>query len=197
MDKKMQLVLVICIAVILLGVNLYSSSAQPEPIYIPKEQIATPARESNSAHASDKITIQISGAVYNPGVYKIAKGSRVQEALSLVGGVTAKADTAKLNLAKVCRDGQLINVPYKKAAKVNNKATKIPTTTANAAGEIININIADKTQLCTLPGVGAVTAERIIAYREQNGAFSNVEQLLNIKGISQAKLAKIKPLVKL
>lgn len=160
-----------------------------------------------------KITVYVSGAVAKPGLHEIAPGSRAVEAIEAAGGMTEEANLDKVNLAKICKDGMQINVPrlsakeLRKLQQAQNSAAY--GTTVNAAagsaalpveaavpavadGGKIRLNSAAAEELEQLPGVGAVTAQRIVEYRSQHG-FAKIEDIMNVKGIGQAKFNKMRP----
>ena len=159
------------------------------------EQQAVTASEKEEA----KITVYVSGAAANPGLHEIAPGSRALE-----------ANKDKVNLAKICKDGMQVNVPRLSAKERRRLATA--NTTASSAETVeqgsafynsaqesetaltgkVHLNTATAEELETLPGVGAVTAQRIVEYRSAHG-FARIEDLMNVKGIGQAKFKKMQP----
>jgi len=128
------------------------------------------------------------GAVQVPGLYRLARGKRVADAVSRAGGATARADLALINLAALVSDGQQVVVP-----------ARAPPGTAPAAGEApggpVHLNSATVEQLDTLPGVGPVTAQKIVDYREKHGAFTSIRELDAIPGIGPARLEQLSELV--
>ncbi|MEW6717921.1 MAG: helix-hairpin-helix domain-containing protein [Chloroflexota bacterium] len=137
------------------------------------------------------VTIHIEGAVLQPGVYTLPHGSRVQEAINAAGGLTSEAQEGALNLAAPLEDGERIWVPV--AGK--NPA---PTSSANqppnpqTTDSVININTATQEELESLPGIGPVTAEKIIVYRQEHGLFTSIEEIQNVSGIGPVMFEKIK-----
>jgi competence protein ComEA len=123
-----------------------------------------------------------------PGLYRLARGKRVADAVASAGGTTAKADLALINLAAPVSDGQQVVVPARAppGAAVGGGA---------AAGGPVHLNSATIEQLDTLPGVGPVTAQKIIDYREKHGAFTSVRELDAIPGIGPARLEQLSELV--
>lgn len=140
------------------------------------------------------LVVQISGAVKQPGVYSLPRGSRLQDGVKAAGGVLPEADLTKINQAGVLTDGQNIVVP-----KIGEIQTPPQRSADNAVkstpGALVNINTAAIADLMTLPGIGEDKAQRILQFREQNGPFTSIDQLLNIEGIGAATLEKLKPLV--
>lgn len=131
------------------------------------------------------ITVHVAGAVRSPGVVEVAAGSRAGNAIAAAGGALPEADLARVNLAAPLSDGQQLVVPVMAGAGP---------AAADADGRV-RINLAGPAELETLPGVGPVLAARIIAYREENGPFAVVEDLLDVAGIGEAKLAALREAV--
>ena len=129
------------------------------------------------------IFVDIKGAVKNPGVYQMKVGDRVKDALDAAGGLTAEADSQKVNLAKRIEDQMVIVVP-----KVGEEAEEIPagaTSKEEAKEGKVNINTATVEELKTLKGVGEKKAEAIIEYRKKNGSFQTKEDLMKVRGIGK------------
>lgn len=123
------------------------------------------------------IVVQIKGEVFNPGIYSIDKGSRVQDLVSLAGGATRFADMDDLNLVKVLSDSDCIIIKKKE--------------NIGSASRLININTATYQDLMTLSGIGESKAMAIVEYRQANGSFTSLDDLLKVPGISQSLLYKI------
>lgn len=129
------------------------------------------------------IFVDVKGAVKNPGVYQIKSGDRVKDALEAAGGLTAEADSQKVNLAQRVEDQMVIVVP-----KVGEEAKEIPagaTSKEEAKEGKVNINTATVEELKTLKGVGEKKAEAIIEYRKKNGSFQTKEDLMKVRGIGK------------
>ena len=129
------------------------------------------------------IFVDIKGAVKNPGVYQMKVGDRVKDAIEAAGGMTAEADSQKVNLAKRLEDQMAIVVP-----KVGEEAEEIPagaTSKEEAKEGKVNINTATVEELKTLKGVGEKKAEAIIEYRKKNGSFQTKEDLMKVRGIGK------------
>ena len=140
------------------------------------------------------IVVQISGAVPRPGVYALAQGSRVQDAISAAGGFLVDADKTAINLARALEDGEQLDIPYA-AGSGPVLATEAPATEVPAASELININTASQSELESLPGIGPTTARKIIEYRDANGPFVNPEDIINVSGIGPGTYERIKDLI--
>lgn len=146
---------------------------------------------SASAPAGAELVVDVAGKVRRPGIVTLPPGSRVHEAIAAAGGLKGDVDTSGLNLARVLADGEqvLVGAPAVVAAPSNAAGGAAP------AGGPVNLNSADLVALDTLPGVGPVTAEAIVAWREENGPFRSVDDLLDVKGIGEATLAELRDLV--
>lgn len=146
------------------------------------------SRSTTSTRTAGSICIDIKGAVNRPGVYHLAKGSRVEEAIAAAGGSTGEADLNQVNLAKELVDQQVIQVP-----KIGEKAGTLGNTSSVGSDEEkININTATKEELTKIEGVGDKKAEKIIEYRTQHGGFNAPEDLKNISGFGEKTVAKLK-----
>ncbi len=151
------------------------------------EQIA--GRQPAEAATEDRedepeIYIDISGRVKHPGVYSVPAGSRLFEVIEEAGGLLKDAEMDQVNRAEVVTDGQKIIIPAK------GEQTS-PVTGMTASG-LININTADSITLQEIPGVGPATAEKIIAYRTENGRFAAKEDIKNVSGIGDKTYEKMK-----
>ena len=144
----------------------------------------TPVTESSTE--SIKIYVHICGEVNNPGVYELAEGSRIFEAVEAAGGFTEEAAQASLNLAQVISDEEQIVILTQDEA-----AEKARQEREQAAG-IVNLNTASKEQLMTLTGIGESRAEDILRYRQESGGFQAIEEIMNVPGIKESAYLKIK-----
>lgn len=137
------------------------------------------------------VRISIRGAVVSPGIYRLAPGSIIQDALQAAGGVLPQGDTSRLNLAAPLSDGQELRIPL----QTPTPAPGTPSAPIPQNSGKVNLNTATLDELQELPGIGPVLAQRIIEYREINGPFQSVDDLLNVKGIGPSLLDKIRDLV--
>jgi competence protein ComEA len=154
----------------------------------PAMETLTPSPSSTLSDAGETISVHVSGWVVHPGVVEIPVGSIVADAVTAAGGARSGAGLDAINLAAPVLAGDQVVVPGPGDAAVTAPAP-------GASDGPISLNRADATQLQNLPGVGPVLAERIIAYREVNGPFQTVEDLLDVPGIGEAKLAAMRDLV--
>ncbi len=144
------------------------------------------------------IVVDLRGEVARPGVYELPAGSRLDDAVAAAGGLTDDADLTQLNLAARLQDGSIVTVPgVTTLAPPVASADGEPGATAGGTqqGGLINLNTANAAELDTLPGVGEVTAGRIIDYREANGPFRSVDDLVHVQGISMKSINTLRDLV--
>ncbi|MDI3311876.1 MAG: ComEA family DNA-binding protein [Thermoanaerobacterium sp.] len=135
-----------------------------------------------------EIKVYVTGLVKSPGVYTMREGDRVDDAIKLAGGPLDGADLSNINLAEKVKDEQMIKVP-----KVGeNDASNDKASSSNVTNGKININTATKEELDTLPGIGEVTAQRIIDFREQHGNFQKIEDIMNVSRIGPKLFEQIK-----
>ncbi len=132
-----------------------------------------------------ELQVYVSGAVAQPGVYRLREGDRVADALQAAGGPSAEADLDRLNLSLRLRDEMHVQVPTKAPSEGQGGP-------AGPGSDLINLNTATEAQLDTLPGIGPVTAQRIIEHRERNGPFQRIEELLESRIVSSSTFDRIK-----
>ncbi|MGH3496669.1 MAG: helix-hairpin-helix domain-containing protein [Nocardioidaceae bacterium] len=146
-----------------------------------------------SASSQGTVVVDVAGKVRRPGIVTLPSGSRVVDALKAAGGARRGVDLTLLNLARPLVDGEqiLVGLPPVAAAPSDGHGG----TPSGSAGSVVNLNTATAEQLDTLPGVGPVTAGKIIDWRAANGAFTSVDELLEVDGIGDATLADLRPLV--
>ncbi|MCL1786830.1 MAG: helix-hairpin-helix domain-containing protein [Defluviitaleaceae bacterium] len=183
---------------------IYDAGASPvqvlaqayEPEYEPEYEPATAISAPTQAE-SIFVMVHIVGEVEAPGVYRLEDGARVYDVLQMAGGATADADLARINLAAFLQDTMQIIVPAvgDEIEEVFIFAEGSTPGASGAQGGLVNINTATLAQLQTLPGVGPVMAENIIAYRESVGGFTSVDDLINVTRIGEATLERLRPLV--
>lgn len=144
------------------------------------------------------VVVDLRGEVVNPGVYELQAGSRLDDAVVAAGGLTDDADLTQLNLAARLQDGSIVTVPsVAKLTEVGsgNDVDSGGTTSGRQPSSLVNLNTANEQELESLPGVGEVTAGRIIEYREANGPFHSVDDLVHIQGISMKTINGLRDLV--
>ena len=147
-------------------------------------------RESEAA----EIVVHVGGAVTSPGVHALTKGSRVNDAVTAAGGALAEADLDRINLAAPLTDGGQVMVPLRGAPGAPATVAGGGVTPAPALG-LVSLSLADLGALDALPGIGPSTAAAIVEYRTANGPFTVLEDLLEVRGIGEAKLEALRDLV--
>ncbi len=177
---------------------LQTRSGSPSPL-VPSPLVPSAATTAASAavpgSAQGSVTVDVAGKVRRPGVATLPAGSRVVDALKRAGGARGRVDLSTLNLARVLVDGEQILVG--RPAAPGGLAASASTAAPDATGALVNLNTATSDQLDTLPGVGPVTAQKILDWRTANGAFSSVDELLEVDGIGEKTLAELAPHVTL
>lgn len=143
-------------------------------------------KETDATKEDAVICVYVCGEVANPGVYEFPAEARIGEAVEAAGGMTEDAASDWLNLAEHMTDGQKIEVPSKE------RAEELLEESAQEEKGLINLNTASKEQLMTLRGIGESKAEDIVNYREQQGGFRTLEELMQIPGIKEGVFEKIK-----
>jgi len=162
----------------------------------PAERVAPPAAisvEDDGGGASGKVVVHVAGAVREPGVYRMPAGSRVDDAVGRAGGATSRADLTQVNLAAEVEDGRQVLVPRRVAAAAAGGAT---TAAPATPGVPLNLNTATLEQLDELDGIGPTTAQSILDYREEQGGFGSVDELNQVPGIGDVRLASLREQVR-
>jgi len=149
-------------------------------------EVAAPSA-SAAPDRTAPLYVHVLGAVARPGLYLLAEGDRAVDAIAAAGGFTAEADQGQLNLARPLVDGEQVVVPVIGAAPA-------PAAAGTTAGKV-NLNTAGVDELDTLPRIGPAVAQRIIDWREANGRFGTVDDLMNVTGIGQKTFDGLKDLV--
>jgi competence protein ComEA len=175
-----SLAVVLLLAVRLIGHSGPTASPAAAPVPVRAGPLARP-----------KVVVHVAGAVRRPGLYRLADGSRVADAIERAGGATGKANLEAVNLAAPLADGQQVLVP---------RSALVPASGAGATGSTapagpVSLSAATLEQLDTLPGIGPVTAQKIIDYRTSHGAFRSVDELDSVPGIGPARIETLRELV--
>jgi competence protein ComEA len=171
----------------------HTSAAEPAAS-APAVPSATPAAAPGPTgpEPSGAVVVDVAGKVRRPGVATLPAGSRVVDAIRKAGGARPGVDLTSLNLARVLVDGEQILVGVAPAPGVAASASSQPGA-ASADGGLVNLNTATLAQLDSLPGVGPVTAQKILDWRTAHGAFTAVDELLEVDGIGEKTLADMAP----
>lgn len=153
------------------------------------------SENSDAKEAPGSITVYVCGAVNQPGVYTLSGMARMQEAVEAAGGMTQEADQNILNLAQFLTDGQMIRIPLKGEEVQEESFISSEDSLKEETGDKINLNSASSQELQTIPGIGQSKAEAIIHYREENGRFERIEDIMQISGIKEASFQKMEPYI--
>lgn len=156
------------------------------------EEEDNPIRTESTAGTVETVVVYVCGAVMQPGVYELPKGSRLVAAVEAAGGLAGDAWADSINLAQTVSDGEQIYVPCQE----ERFSVQIP---QNGFGsetqKLINLNTATKEQLMELPGIGEAKAESILQYRKEQGTFTCPEDIMKVSGIKQSLYDKIRELI--
>lgn len=177
---KIQIVF-ICIFIIS-GISIYIQDNERKASFS--------VNSSNISKNADRIGVYISGEVKNTGVYYLKKDSRITDLINICGGLTEEADVSKINPAQKLNDSDKIIIP-KKEENLNTESMEDTDESDTNVQEKININTATKDELTSLNGIGEATANKIINYRNKN-KFKEIEDIMNVPGIGEAKFNNIK-----
>lgn len=213
LEPKQQAIILILAALIIFGGGYRLAQVNSREADN-KLSLQQPAVEAGAGNKVKELAVHVSGAVARPGLYRVAQGARVADALDKAGP-TEEADLNAINLAAALVDGQKVSVPFKGAANpllgaagtgsggaqkysstfgYGSTASTAPGAGQSAGGQtgLININTAGTAELDTLPGIGLTLAQRIIQHREVNGPFKQIEDIKNVSGIGDKKFEDIK-----
>ncbi len=187
-DKRWYGLLLVLLAAgaIMLFRNNEIAEKEQEPILEVKQHVPDAVQERKEE--TKTVMVDIKGAVVHPGVYEIRNTARVNDVVALAGGFTREADETKVNLAAKVHDEMMIYVPVRGET---NAPSAVPSLQADDSNKIY-INTASEQEISQLPGIGKTKAQAIIAYREEHGPFQKTEDLLNVTGIGEKTLEKIK-----
>jgi competence protein ComEA len=158
---------------------------------------SAPTASPTSSERATKLVVHVLGAVRHPGLVKLGENSRVQDAIDAAGGLARRADPGELNLAQPLADGQQLVIGTKgdPAGEVRNGGES-GTGSGSSATSTLDLNHANQAQLEELPGVGPVTAQAILTWRQQHGRFNRIEELQEVDGIGPKTYAQIAPHVR-
>lgn len=183
-DKKTVFKIII-LAIILISSLIIKCTAKPNTKVIADDNknkdVKTEKLEAN-------IIIDISGEIKNPGIYKMKGKVRLYEIIDKAGGLKEEANINSINQARYVKDGEKIIIPSSRNSQGMDKES------ISNGNNLVNINTASKEELLKLPGIGEVTAEKIINYRDNNN-FTKIEDLKNVNGIGMATYNKLKDLI--
>jgi competence protein ComEA len=175
------------VTVVLLLVIRHVGGGSSAPAVTP---LAAPVRAKPAA--AKLVVVDVAGAVRHAGLYRLRSGSRIDGAIAAAGGPTAKAQLDSVNLAAPVADGEQVVVPGRGAA---GAVAATPAAAGSSPSAPLDLNSATLEQLESLPGIGPVTAQKILDYRQTHGAFHSVAELEGVPGIGPAHMAQLKGLV--
>ncbi len=173
-----------------------STGVETEALAGTAEMAETAEMQTVEEKSEELIYVYVCGQVRTPGVYSMAKGSRLFQAVDMAGGILSEGDLTRINLAVSLEDGQKIYIPSKDEAEALSQTETEAEKPENEPGSLsdgrVNINQASKEVLMTLPGIGEAKADAILAYRQAEGDFESAESLMEVPGIKEGVFAKIK-----
>ena len=169
------------VAVVLLGARYLARDGEAPSAAAPQIRVG-----EEGGDRPGRVTVHVAGAVRRPGVYRLSPRSRVVDAVRRAGGARAKADLAALNLAAKLEDGRQVVVPVRGAAPGGAAAEGVP----------LDLNTATAEQLDELDGIGPGMAGTILKYREQHGGFGSIDELGQVPGIGEKRLASLREQVR-
>lgn len=154
----------------------------------------TNEEEQEEVEEISNLVIDVKGAVTAPGVYEMEPGNRIHHVISQAGGLTKEANELLINLATPLEDGMVIYVPKQGEEQAMPALVQGNSADPSSPGSegMVNINQASSEQLQTITGIGPSKAEAILSYREENGSFKSIEDLLNVSGIGEKTFEKLK-----
>lgn len=187
-EKRKAGLLLACVLLILAGCGKEKPRLLLEEETQAEEQEAEEWEEEGAEETEPEkeevLIVYVCGAVNAPGVYELEPGARVCRAIEAAGGLTGEADPSRINQAAPLSDGEQITVP--------ETGEEVPVPEGSSDSGKVNINTAGKEQLMQLTGIGETRAEAILSYREQQGPFRTVEDLMKVEGIKEKTWEKIK-----
>ena len=200
-QEKIAIILLLIVIIVGVGIVLNKNINKEDNFIINR---VSDISENNPAIQIEipPVIIHIAGAVKNPGVYQLKSTDRIVDVVKIAGGATEEANLDLINLAALLKDGQKIIVPYKTYSETGEEINKninyneeTMYSSSSSTSAKININTANANMLQTLSGIGPVLSERIIEYRNQNGFFGIINDIVNVSGIGEKKYEGIKDLI--
>lgn len=201
-NRKLLKVLIVALAVAAAGaafalIKRSGTQDAQELVYETEEYTQESSGEEDPTETSfdEEICVYVCGAVNSPGVYYLPSGSRVHEAVEMAGGLTDEAAEDYVNMASLLEDGEQLYIPTQEEAE--EEGLEIDSASSSSGSDsssesLININTASSEELQTLSGIGEAKAAAIISYREENGDFESIEDIMNVSGIGESTFENIK-----
>ncbi|MEV0133933.1 ComEA family DNA-binding protein [Dactylosporangium sp. NPDC050688] len=179
-------VLAVVAALVVLGAAFLAWRSRPQVTPAPPATAVSAALPPSSS-APNRLIVSVNGKVQRPGLVELPAGARVADAIAAAGGALPGTDLSGLNLARKVVDGEMIAVGVPAPA-----GAAPPGSGGGSGGGLVNLNTATVTELQTLPGIGAVLAQRIVEYRDRHGGFRAVTDLRQVEGIGDAKFQQLR-----
>ena len=178
-------------------ISIYFFTKDDDFDFISSQELYTSEPSNTITENDTNIFIHVDGEVLSPGIVSLPVNSRISDAIEASGGTTNLADISQINLAYKLKDGQKIYIPSIYDEEImeyvqNDAGSNVVAPSPSSSASLININSATQADLETLPGIGSSTALKIINYREKNGEFKSIEDIMNVPGIGEAKFNNIK-----
>jgi competence protein ComEA len=199
--ERREVVGLVALAILVLtGAAFWYVRSLPRPVAVEMAGAGGRAARASPSPSPKVIVVDVAGWIRRPGVYEFHEGDRVIDAIRRAGGAKQGADLTSVNLAALLTDAEQIVI----ARKVPGSGPPGSTVTTGSGtsggggagtGSIVNVNTATLDQLETLPGIGEVLAQRILDYRIQHGPFRSADDLLNVSGIGDKRLADLRPMI--
>ena len=170
---------------------IVSASPQPDATVAP--------RRSRRDRSPEELVVYVAGAVQRPGLYRLREGDRYDRAVALAGGLRSDADAAGVDLAQRATDGEEVLVPRagetaRRSSRSSHRSSRRHRRTPSAPVEgSVDVNGAGSDELARVPGIGRAIAGRIIELRDREGAFASLDELLDVAGMTQSRLARARP----
>lgn len=193
-EKIIGSIAIIVIIIVFLIIGLFITKPKHVPtndIFVDNTSEKSQTTDKSSELQNKDIQVEVKGEVKKPGVYVLEYGSRVKDVIDMAGGFTDSADSGSLNLVKKLKDEDCLII-HKKGEAVSTSGTASGGIISGESDEKIDINTATLEELDKIPGIGPVTAQKIIDYREKNGPFKTIQDLKKVGRIGDKTLEKIK-----
>ncbi len=199
MEKTIIVKIVIAVIVAIFAVVYYFFNNQKSSSYeniLTSEVIINNVSSEEKSEETGKIKVYVTGEVNSPGVIELEEGARIEDAIQKAGGIKPEANLKEINLASEIEDGEKIYVPnlVEQVEETTLSSESEANTSSKSEGKV-NINKASVSELTSIPGVGASTAQKIITYREENGKFKTIEDIKNVSGIGDSKYNSMKDFI--
>ena len=203
LNRKQKIIIGIAALVVIAGIGIYLFVKNSQYEEFDMNEVLVNAEEKE--YKGDTIIVHITGEVKEPGIIELPSEARIADAIEATGGVTEGADLDEVNLAFVLSDGQKVYIPNKNEKELCGEKVYITVGSGNniivqdkveeGKKQKVNINEAKQEDFEQLPGIGPSIAQRIVEYRDQNGKFTSIDELQEVKGIGEAKFENIKEYV--